>query len=215
MSRIFGNATKYISPSIDCSMGSTPVGVQCPLTSSLGEFPGYYEPIRFWYPGLSPVLVSITFSLHLPYLSVLHDTLHLPLNFTHVSSLRLMYLHPSVDPSLTYFLCEFPGSGTQCCSPRGGAWVCIKQKSCFKFMSMPGFEPRTLQSDDHERYPLDYSAHPKYISKLVKTIWVCCHSLKYGNIHLTASYFLLLRYFITTKLTLILTPNDSHGLTVL
>src|SRR6218665_902966 len=33
-------------PSIHCSVGSTPpihVGVQCPLTSSLGEFPGYYD----------------------------------------------------------------------------------------------------------------------------------------------------------------------------
>jgi len=40
-------------------MGSTPEGVQCPLTSSLGEFPGYWD--WLWYPGLLPVLVSITF----------------------------------------------------------------------------------------------------------------------------------------------------------
>src|SRR6218665_123999 len=28
-------------PSVHCSMGSAPVGVQCPLTSSLGEFPDH------------------------------------------------------------------------------------------------------------------------------------------------------------------------------
>src|SRR6218665_2348285 len=48
-----------IHPSIHCSMGSAPVGVQCPLTSSLGEFPGYWD--WLWYPGLSPVLVSNAF----------------------------------------------------------------------------------------------------------------------------------------------------------
>src|SRR6218665_4023851 len=54
-------AFKY--PFIHCSMpesmGSAPVGVPCPLTSSLGEFPGYWD--WLWYPGLSPVLVSIAF----------------------------------------------------------------------------------------------------------------------------------------------------------
>src|SRR6218665_3051287 len=46
-------------PSIHCSMGSAPVGVQCPLTSSLYEFPGYWD--WLWYPRLSPVLVSNAF----------------------------------------------------------------------------------------------------------------------------------------------------------
>src|SRR6218665_3981879 len=46
-------------------MGSAPVGVQCPLTSSLGEFPGKWD--WLWYPGLSPVLVSNAspFSFHI------------------------------------------------------------------------------------------------------------------------------------------------------
>src|SRR6218665_470091 len=44
-------------------MGSAPAGVQCPLTSSLGEFPGYWD--WLWCPRLSPVLVSIGFSLRL------------------------------------------------------------------------------------------------------------------------------------------------------
>src|SRR6218665_652335 len=59
-------AFKY--PFIHCSMpesmGSAPVGVPCPLTSSLGEFPGYWD--WLWYPGLPPgplVLVSIAFPL--------------------------------------------------------------------------------------------------------------------------------------------------------
>src|SRR6218665_1326961 len=34
-----------------------PVGVQCPITSPLGEFPSYWD--RLWCSGLSPVLVSI------------------------------------------------------------------------------------------------------------------------------------------------------------
>src|SRR6218665_2293168 len=42
------------------SLGPQPVGVQCPLTSSLGEFLSYKD--WLWYPGLPPVLVSIVFS---------------------------------------------------------------------------------------------------------------------------------------------------------
>src|SRR6218665_2296324 len=34
-----------------------PVGVQCPISSSLGEFPSYWD--WLWCPGLSPVFVSI------------------------------------------------------------------------------------------------------------------------------------------------------------
>src|SRR6218665_1312026 len=51
-------------------MGSAPVGAQCPLTSSLGEFLGYWH--WLWYPGLSPVLVSIAFpiALHISVFSI-------------------------------------------------------------------------------------------------------------------------------------------------
>src|SRR6218665_882613 len=45
-------------------MGSAPVGAQCPLTSSLGEFLGYWD--WLWYPGLSPMLVPSP-SLYLPF----------------------------------------------------------------------------------------------------------------------------------------------------
>jgi len=50
-------------------MGSAPVGAQCPLTSSLGEFLGYGD--WLWNPGLSPVLVSIALTFASPYLGVL------------------------------------------------------------------------------------------------------------------------------------------------
>src|SRR6218665_1551696 len=54
-----------LNPSIHRSMGSAPVGAQCPLASSLGEFLGYMD--WLWYPGLSPMLVSIAlpFTFHI------------------------------------------------------------------------------------------------------------------------------------------------------
>src|SRR6218665_3349407 len=52
-------------PSIHRSMGSAPVGVQCFLTSSLGEFLCYWD--WLWCPGLSPVLVftAYPFTFHI------------------------------------------------------------------------------------------------------------------------------------------------------
>ena len=68
--------------------------------------------------------------------------LHLPLNFIRVSSLKLMYQRPLINPSLTHF-CGWVsrlgiGFGTRCCGPRGGAGVRTKQKSRFKFLPWPG-----------------------------------------------------------------------------
>src|SRR6218665_3995051 len=93
------------------TLGLQPVGVQCPITSSLCEFPGYWDWLR--YPGLPPVLVSIAFSLCLPYLGVFPFTLHLPLDFISVSSLLPTYLQsaPIEITSLTHFLSEFPDLG--------------------------------------------------------------------------------------------------------
>src|SRR6218665_1036401 len=76
-------------------LGST--CVQCPLTSSLGEFPGIgIGSVRVAYPGFSPVLVFIAFSPSPSYnLGVSPPTLlRLQLNFNRVSSLRPRYLHP-------------------------------------------------------------------------------------------------------------------------
>src|SRR6218665_3914819 len=91
-------------------MGSMPVGVQCPISSSLGEFPSYWD--WLWCPGLSPVLVSIAlpFAFHtwcFSFALICHW----------ISIVFLLYgrhiTTHSVDPSLTHFLhvCEFPGLG--------------------------------------------------------------------------------------------------------
>jgi len=90
--------------------------------------------------------------LRLPYLSVFPFTvLHLLSTFTRVASLRQVYLHPSVDPSLTHFSGEFPGLGLalvpDAVVPEGGEGVRMKQKSCFKCLPWPEFESRTLQSN--------------------------------------------------------------------
>src|SRR6218665_1084915 len=102
-----------------------PVRVQCPISSSIGEFPSYWD--WLWCPGLSPVFVSIAlpFAFHtlcFPFALICHW-------------ISIMFLlcgrriaTDSVDPSLTYFLGEFPGSGTRCCGPRGGQWYAWSRK---------------------------------------------------------------------------------------
>src|SRR6218665_798653 len=84
-----------------------PVGVQCPISSSLGEFPSYWD--WLWCPGLSPVLVSIAlpFAFHtwcFPFALICH---WISIVFLYG---RRITTH-SVDPSLTHFLGEFPGLG--------------------------------------------------------------------------------------------------------
>src|SRR6218665_1547669 len=81
-----------------------PVGVQCPISSSLGEFPSYWD--WLWCPGLSPVLVSI--ALPFPYL-VFSIRSYLALVFNRVSFYGRRIATHSVDPSLTHFLGGFPG----------------------------------------------------------------------------------------------------------
>src|SRR6218665_991097 len=85
-----------------------PVIVQCPIASSLGEFPSYWD--WLWCPGLLPVLVSIAlpFAFHtrcFPFALICHWS----------SIVFLLYSRRiatnSVDPSLTHFLGEFPGLG--------------------------------------------------------------------------------------------------------
>src|SRR6218665_1955202 len=85
-----------------------PVGIQCPISSSLalGEFPRYWD--WLWCPGLSPFPSPSI-------LGVFHSLLsasYLPLDFNRVSSVygRRIATH-SVDPSLPHFLGEFPGLG--------------------------------------------------------------------------------------------------------
>src|SRR6218665_1629840 len=112
-----------------------PVEVQCPIASSLCEFPSYWD--WLWCPGLSPVLVSIAlpFAFHtwcFPFALICH---RIPIVFLLYG--RRIATH-SVDPSLTHFLGEFPGSGTRCCGPRGGAAGRMEQKTRSKFLPWLG-----------------------------------------------------------------------------
>src|SRR6218665_1311530 len=83
-----------------------PVGVQCLISTSLGEFLSYW--IWLWCPGLSPILVSIAlpFAFHtwcFPFDLICHW----------ISIVFLLYgrriATHSVDPLLTHFLGEIPG----------------------------------------------------------------------------------------------------------
>src|SRR6218665_3689211 len=71
---------------------------------TIGEFPDYYW---LWYPGLSPVLVSIAFPIafHIPVLLY-------PLFFTYhwISFVFLLHGRP-IQSTFTYFLSKFPGLG--------------------------------------------------------------------------------------------------------
>src|SRR6218665_35144 len=85
-----------------------PVGVQCPISSSLCEFHSYWD--WLWCPGLSPVLVSIAlpFAFH-----ALCFSFSLILHFisTLFLLLRPTYRHPFGRPFTYSLLDEFPGLG--------------------------------------------------------------------------------------------------------
>src|SRR6218665_1757138 len=70
-------------------------------------------------------------------------------------AVTLMYLHPSVDPSLTPFFGEFPGLGLalvpDVAAPRRSRGAHEAEIS-FQISALAGVEPRNLQSDGHEHY---------------------------------------------------------------
>src|SRR6218665_3246546 len=99
------------------------VRVQCPISSSLGEFPSYWD--WLWCPGLSPILVSIA----LPILGVFHSLLS-AIGF---QSCFFFAAYPFGRP-FTYSLFRRvsrlgTGSGTRCCNLRGGTAVHMEQKT--------------------------------------------------------------------------------------
>jgi len=111
-------------------------------------FPGYWD----WLgcPGLPPVLVSISpFPLRIPYLGVFPFTLQLPLDFNRIISLRLTYLHPFDRPftllMVSFHACMGLALVPHVVVPEAEHWVRMKQKSRFKCLPWPGFEPRTSQ----------------------------------------------------------------------
>src|SRR6218665_982629 len=83
-------------PSIHCFMGSAPVGAQCPLTSSLGEFLGYWDWLG--YPGLFPGLVSIALPFAFRISVFLFTLLRLISMISFVYFSRWLYLHPPTNP---------------------------------------------------------------------------------------------------------------------
>src|SRR6218665_3143199 len=85
-----------------------PVGVQCPISSSLGEFPSYWD----W------LLVSWAFArigVHHPSLRFPYLVFPFALICHWISIVFLLYgrriATRSRDPSLTHFLGDFPGLG--------------------------------------------------------------------------------------------------------
>src|SRR6218665_1546294 len=126
-----------------------PVGVQCPISSSLGELPSYRDWLRC--PGLSPVLVSIAlpFAFHtwcFPFALICH---WIPIVFLLYG--RRIVTH-SVDPSLTHFLGEFPGLGLALVPdvvvPEAEQWYAWSRNS-IQISALAGVEPRTLASSGH------------------------------------------------------------------
>src|SRR6218665_3286462 len=123
-----------------------PVGVQCPISSSVGEFPSYWD--WLWCPGLSPVLVSIAlaFAFHtwcFPFALICHC----------ISIVFLLYgrriaIH-SVDRVLTHFLGEFPGLGLALVPDvviPEAEQRCAGAENSIQISALDGVEPRTLAS---------------------------------------------------------------------
>src|SRR6218665_3565566 len=83
-----------------------PIGVQCPISSSLGEFPSYWD--WLWCPGLLPVLATSPFPLP-SILGVFHSLL------SAIEFQSCFFFTADVSPpirsSLIHFLGEFPGLG--------------------------------------------------------------------------------------------------------
>src|SRR6218665_1221340 len=124
-----------------------PVVVQCPISSSLGEFPSYWYCL--WCPGLSPLLVSIAlpFAFHtwcFPFAPICHW----------ISILFLLYRRRiathSVDLSLTHFLGEFRGLGLALVPdvvvPAADSGAHGAENS-IQITALAGVEPRTLALD--------------------------------------------------------------------
>src|SRR6218665_3777369 len=101
----------FLHPSIRCFVGSAPVGVQCPRTSSC-----YWD--WLWYTGISQVLVSIAFPFAFPSPSISQcfpfPLLHLSLDFICFFS-RWRYLHLTTNPP------PLPGLGIGTC--HSGPWL--------------------------------------------------------------------------------------------
>src|SRR6218665_1274650 len=118
------------------------VGVQCPISSSLGEFPSYWD--WLWCPGLSPVLMSITlpFAFHtwcFPFALICHW----------ISIACLLYGRRIAAHSVTHLLGEFPGLRLALVPdvvvPEADSGAHGAENS-IQISALAGVEPRTLAS---------------------------------------------------------------------
>jgi len=149
-------------------MGSAPKGVHCALTSVLCKFPEYFDWCQ--YPGLSwcpsPVpspstCISHRFSIHFSSTAIAYHSCFFFMTDVSAPAGRLFTY------SIFRWVSRFGnGSGTRYCGPRGGTGVCMKQKSPFKFLPWPGFEPRTFAVWWPRTSSLDYSAPTVRVSWL-------------------------------------------------
>src|SRR6218665_830545 len=119
-------------------MGSTLVCVKCPLTSSLGEFLGYWAGSGIlgycpcWCPSPFPSpSISWYFSIHS--------------SSPAVGFHSCFFFMADVSAPIRYFSIH---SSTRCCDPAG---VCMVQKSR-QISALAGVEPRTLASSSREHY---------------------------------------------------------------
>ena len=123
--------------------------VQCPLSSSLGEFLGYWDWLG--YPELPPVLVFIAFSPFAFHISVFFHSLFTChwISFVFLLYDRRICAH-SINPSLADG--EFPGLELarvpDIVIPEAEHGVRAKQKSYFKFLPGRGlnFRHRSLMA---------------------------------------------------------------------
>ena len=107
--------------SIHWSMGSAPVGVQCPITSSLGEFLGYWAGscILGYCPcWCRPTSYFPSLSISRCFFHSLFFTCHWISFVFFINGQRIC--NHSCDPLLIHVLGEFPGlgmvqSGIRCC----------------------------------------------------------------------------------------------------
>ena len=125
-----------------------PMSPHCVSIQAIGTGSGILGFRPYWCPFLFPSSsVSGCFSIHSSS----------PAIEFHSCFILMTDVSVPIDRPFTYSLFRWvssfgTGSGTRCCGPRGGAEVCMKQKSSNKFLPCTGFEPWTLQSDGRERY---------------------------------------------------------------
>src|SRR6218665_2469104 len=87
-----------------------PVGVQCPISFSLGEFPSYWDLGLAWGSWAFARIGVHRPSLYLPYLMFSIRSFCHRISIVFLLYGRCIATH-SVDPSRTPFLGEFPGLG--------------------------------------------------------------------------------------------------------